>query len=103
MGDSQGEVAVAAGDRGQMPVGPLRRLRASGVDDDELAAAPLGVTQERHEVWGRADRVVSPENHKAAMNHVFIGRTPTLTEGDIDGVLGRRATDAAPELAGPQA
>src|SRR4051794_36634910 len=103
MADSQGEVAVAAGDGGEVPVRALDRLGATGVDDDDLTAAALSLTQERQEVRSGADRVVPPEDDELAVKHVVVRRAPAFAERRPDGALRSGAANASPELAGAEA
>ena len=89
VGQAQRQGAVGAGQRGEVQVGAAGGRRAARVDDDDLAARPLGLAQERHEVRRGADRVVAPEDDELAVDHVGVGRAPALAERGLDGASRR--------------
>ena len=78
------------------------RLRATRIDDNDLTAGALCLSQKRHEVRRRGDRVVSPDEDELAVQNLAVGRTPAFAEGGLDGHLGRGAADAALQLARAQ-
>lgn len=86
-----------------MPICTGGRSRAARIDDDYFAAVFLRSAQERHEMWRSGYRIMTPDDHQAAVGYLLIGWALANTQRGIDGEFGRGATNGSLQAAGAQA